>query len=103
VEVNLGIVCASAPCLKSLITRVVPKLFGSNGSGILPSFSTAGRGGMGGRRDGAGKRGYVLSEVGGEGMGGRKDEWRHDRDGLGCVLVAKVDDVHNMSSSVLNL
>jgi hypothetical protein len=96
-------VCASAPCLKSLITRVVPKLFGSNGSGVLPSFSTAGRGATGRRRGGAGKKGYVLSEVGREGMGGKRDEWRHDRDELGCVLVAKINDVHNMSSSVLNL
>jgi hypothetical protein len=80
-----------------LITRVVPKLFGSNGSGVLPSFSTAGRGGVGGRRDG-GKKGYVLSEVVGD--RGDRGDWRDER---GCVLVAKVDDVHNMSSSVLNL
>jgi hypothetical protein len=77
-----------------LITRVVPKLFGSNGSGVLPSFSTAGERAKRGGRDG-GKKGYVLSEVVGD-----RGDWRDER---GCVLVAKVDDVHNMSSSVLNL
>jgi hypothetical protein len=29
IEVNLGIVCASAPCLKSLVARIVPRVFTS--------------------------------------------------------------------------
>jgi hypothetical protein len=110
IEINLGIVCASAPCLKSLITRIVPKLFSSNPSTNLPSFSTTGndrfkRFGMGETRDGGG-RGYALSEVVVEGVGDRessRDDWTDGREfSHECVLVANVD-AHNMSSSVLSL
>ena len=40
VEVNLGIICASAPCLKALISRFIPTLWPSR-NGTTPS-ATAG-------------------------------------------------------------
>jgi hypothetical protein len=40
IELNLGIVCASVPCLKALVARVVPKLMASNND----SFKITGAG-----------------------------------------------------------
>ena len=34
VEMNLGIVCASAPCLKALVARVIPKFLSSNNESV---------------------------------------------------------------------
>jgi hypothetical protein len=57
VEVNLGIVCASAPCLKSLVTRFIPK-FMSSRSGSSPGAAAH----------------YRLSERRGPLKNGRKDD-----------------------------
>jgi hypothetical protein len=120
IEINLGIVCASAPCLKSLITRIVPRLFSSHPSTNFPSFSATDRGdrfmagsgsGIGGRRDVA--KGYVMTTVtGGAGASGGRSGRKHgggarseSQDDLTahpgerwgeCVLVAKVDG-HDMA------
>jgi hypothetical protein len=109
IEINLGIVCASAPCLKSLITRIVPKLFSSHPSTNFPSFSTADRGsrfgaGIGG--GGAGRRsvskGFVMTTVTGStrdsstrqggGSESQDDLTEHPEERWDeCVLVAKAD------------
>jgi hypothetical protein len=110
IEINLGIVCASAPCLKSLITRLVPKLFSSHPSSDFPSFSMAGGHPRDERGDmfGAGRmdigKGFTMTTIraGRSGrIGGGRSESQDDlTDGLGYghdrVLVAKVD-VHNMA------
>ncbi len=67
---NLGIVCASAPCLKSLIQRVIPKFMASHsgstpGAGGQYQFSARrnpARGGFGGKK-GDTEQGYILDSV----------------------------------------
>ncbi len=56
VEINLGIVCASAPCLKSLVTRIIPKIFPSQNN------SSYGRGYALGSIDGTGRRPKKIEE-----------------------------------------
>ncbi|KAE9379385.1 hypothetical protein N431DRAFT_434387 [Stipitochalara longipes BDJ] len=112
IEVNLGIVCASAPCLKSMISRIVPRFFSSqNSSSDFASLEMASRlrdkrertgmGGVGGIDKG---RGFVMTTVtagrsgrkvggGGESQDDLTDGWvnGHER-----VLIAKAD-VHDMA------
>jgi hypothetical protein len=96
IEVNLGIVCASAPCLKSLVARVVPRIFTSqyDSAGIWQSggsnSATAGphrqlgtgqnRGGCGGGAFGRQRKdsedGYILGSTT---MIGRDGEGLKDR------------------------
>ncbi len=57
IEINGGIVCASAPCLKSLISRILPRIFPSHASASqpLPSFETA--------DPGTGRKGYLMTNI----------------------------------------
>ncbi|KUJ08697.1 uncharacterized protein LY89DRAFT_741544 [Mollisia scopiformis] len=85
IEINLGIVCSSAPCLKALITKMIPRMFGSvGGSKGTGNGDESGRRGIGmgylesGRRERDRERGESEDELTG-------------RDGNECVLVAKMD------------
>jgi hypothetical protein len=109
IETNLGIVCASAPCLKSLVTRLVPKLFSSHPSNDFPSLSITGnprdertdRFAIG--RGNAGK-GFVMTNItagrSGKKVGGRSESQDDLTDGLEYgherVLVAKAN-VYDMA------
>jgi hypothetical protein len=93
VEVNLGIVCASAPCLKSLITRIVPKLFSSHPSNDFQSLSLPASHARDDRTDrfGAERRdagkGFVMTTItagrSGKIGGGRSESQDDLTDGLG--------------------
>jgi hypothetical protein len=114
IEINLGIVCASAPSLKSFLTRLVPKFFSSqnsNPSNDFPSFEREGAGysrGKGTGRLGTGRRGadrgFTMTTVtAGRSArkGGGRSESQDDltagwEGGSERVLVAKVD-VHDMA------
>jgi hypothetical protein len=70
VEVNLGIVCASAPCLKSLIQKVIPKFMASHsgstpGAGGQYQFSARRNPARGpfGRKNGDAEQGYILDSA----------------------------------------
>jgi hypothetical protein len=110
IEVNLGIVCASAPCLKSMISRILPKFFSSQASSSdfqslevasrLRERKGVGMGGIGGMDKG---RGFVMTTVT-AGRGGRRVGEGESQDDLtggwanphGPVLVAK-GGVHDMA------
>ncbi|CZR65542.1 uncharacterized protein PAC_15442 [Phialocephala subalpina] len=86
IEINLGIVCASAPCLKAFVTRIVPRLLGSIGGSNIGTGS------------GRVELGSLESGRRAEGRGGMKGKERERgesednlTDGHECVLVAKVD------------
>ncbi|KAH8778273.1 hypothetical protein F5882DRAFT_440670 [Hyaloscypha sp. PMI_1271] len=114
IEINLGIVCASAPSLKSFLTRLVPKLFSSknsNPSNDFPSFEREGAGysrGKGTERLGTGRRdagrGFTMTTVtagrsarkGGGGSESQDDLTAGWEGGSERVLIAKVD-VHDMA------
>jgi hypothetical protein len=93
IEVNLGIVCASAPCLKSLVARIVPRIFtsqyddagfwqsgGSNSAPAGPHRQVgAGQNGCGGVGGGAFGRqrkgsesGYILRSTTSIGRDGKR-------------------------------
>lgn len=112
VEINLGIVCASAPCLKAFFVKVFPKLGGSSNGTIRNSSVMArmGRGGYvrSGSRGGDLDRSRGICEIYGlsdierthtreKGIESRIEErskseesWDRGRDSE-HVLVAKVD------------
>lgn len=114
IEINLGIVCASAPSLKSFLTRLVPKLFSSQNStpsNDFPSFERERAGysrGKGTERLGTGRRdagrGFTMTTVtagrsarkGGGGSESQDDLTAGWEGGSERVLVAKVD-VHDMA------
>jgi hypothetical protein len=94
IEVNLGIVCASAPCLKALIARVLPKLMASHSASNM-SHTPAAQYQRNVKRNAGDQPEYVLESMG---------ETREDRmarrsgdsqEGLTKVhhhtLIAKVD------------
>lgn len=111
IEINLGIVCASAPCLKSMLTRLIPKLFSSHPSSDFPSLSGPGhtfdgRAGVermaNGKRDP--RRGFVMTTITAGRSGKGLDERGESQDDLtdgsgsghGRSLDAKID-VHDMA------
>ena len=63
VEVNLGIVCASAPCLKALVARVLPRLMGSHSASNV-SHTPAAHYQMNARRNVGGQPDYILDSMG---------------------------------------
>lgn len=104
IEINLGIVCASIPCLKSLITRLAPKLFSSHPSADFQSHPRDERNDTFGTGRRAVGKGFVMTTItagrSGKKMGGRSEsqddltqglEYGHER-----VLVAKMV-VHEMA------
>ncbi|KAG0648068.1 hypothetical protein D0Z07_5732 [Hyphodiscus hymeniophilus] len=62
IEVNLAIVCASAPCLKALIARLAPRLMAPN-SASSNSQKLAARNHIEARRTAGIQRAYVLESV----------------------------------------
>lgn len=96
-EINLGIVCASAPYLKALLTRLVPRLFTSGtasasaGAPYPERQKKIGAGSGYWRRNEEG--GYVLESVEriGEGRSGDGESQSDLTDMHEHVLVAKVD------------
>lgn len=61
IEVNLGIVCASAPCLKALIARVLPRLMPSHSAS---NHTPAAHYQMNARRNVRGQPDYILESIG---------------------------------------
>jgi len=105
IEINLGIVCASAPCLKSMISRLVPKFFSSQASSSdFRSLEMESRlrgqrvTGGGAKRDVG--RGFVMTTItAGKGMDGgeSQDDLTEGRGyGVERVMVAK-GGVHDMA------
>lgn len=65
IEVNVGIICACMPAMRSLLSRVLPKAFGSSAHGSYAGREGRGAGGAGGA-SGAGKNNSAgLSSTGG--------------------------------------
>lgn len=95
IEVNLGIVCASAPCLKALIARVLPRLMASHSASNVShtpgaNYQRSVRQNVGSQPD------YVLESIGKtRGEERMVRESGESQEGLTKVhehtLVAKVD------------
>lgn len=63
IEVNLGIVCASAPCLKALVARVLPRLMPSHSASNISHTPTVNYQ-RNAKRDVSSRHDYALESMG---------------------------------------
>lgn len=92
---NLGIVCASAPCLKALVARLSPNLMASHSASSM-SHTPAAHYQMNARRNGGNQPEFNLESMGqtrreAHGVRGSGESQEGLTKGHHHVLIAKVD------------